>query len=116
MFFLLSLCILTGIILFLELLSFSISLGDRHLDKLDAYECGLEPILNARIKFHISYYIIGILYLIFDLEILFLFPLSLTLLDLPNFLSLSLLFLFLLLLTLSLLWEWFHGALETKLP
>jgi NADH-quinone oxidoreductase subunit A len=46
------------------------------IEKLSAYECGLEPVGDARMKFEILYYVIGILYLIFDLEIIFLFPLA----------------------------------------
>ena len=47
-----------------------------NLEKLSAYECGLEPLGNARLQIKIVYYIIGILYLLFDLEIIFLYPLA----------------------------------------
>ena len=42
--------------------------ADRTIEKLSAYECGLEPVGDARMKFEILYYVIGILYLIFDLR------------------------------------------------
>jgi len=54
--------------------------SSRTIDKLSAYECGLEPVGDARMKFEILYYVIGILYLIFDLEIMFLFPAGVALL------------------------------------
>ena len=58
--------------------------ADRTIEKLSAYECGLEPVGDARMKFEILYYVIGILYLIFDLEIIFLFPLAALLFTLNN--------------------------------
>lgn len=62
--------ILTALIL----VSFILSQTSRSLDKLSAYECGLEPLGNARLQIKIVYYIIGILYLLFDLEVIFLYP------------------------------------------
>lgn len=65
------------ILLILSLLyffSFLLSLHNRNLQKLLPYECGLEPIGQARGEMKIIYYLIGLLYLIFDLEILFLYP------------------------------------------
>jgi NADH-quinone oxidoreductase subunit A len=56
--------------------SFWASATNRTIEKLSAYECGLEPVGDARMKFEILYYVIGLLYLIFDLEIIFLFPLA----------------------------------------
>jgi len=55
-------------------LSFVLSpkLPDR--EKISAYECGFEPFEDARIKFNIHYYIIAILFIVFDAEIIFLFP------------------------------------------
>jgi NADH:ubiquinone oxidoreductase subunit 3 (subunit A) len=68
------------IVLILSLLyivSFIISISSKDYEKFSAYECGFEPIhSNARIKFDILYWIIGILYLIFDLELIFIFPLA----------------------------------------
>jgi NADH-quinone oxidoreductase subunit A len=58
----------------LILASFILSQSTRNLEKLSAYECGLEPLGNARLQIKIVYYIIGILYLLFDLEIIFLYP------------------------------------------
>jgi NADH-quinone oxidoreductase subunit A len=58
----------------LILASFILSQSTRNLEKLSAYECGLEPLGNARLQIKIVYYVIGILYLLFDLEIIFLYP------------------------------------------
>jgi NADH-quinone oxidoreductase subunit A len=58
----------------LILASFILSQSTRNLEKLSAYECGLEPLGNARLQIKIVYYIIGILYLLFDLEVIFLYP------------------------------------------
>ena len=57
----------------------SLTGGGSHIvgsEKPSAYECGFEPVGDARMKFEIIYYVIGILYLIFDLELIFLFPLA----------------------------------------
>jgi NADH:ubiquinone oxidoreductase subunit 3 (subunit A) len=43
-------------------------------EKLSAYECGFEPFEEARLQFNVHYYIVGILFLIFDIEIVYLFP------------------------------------------
>lgn len=47
-----------------------------NVEKQSAYECGFEPVGDARMKFEILYYVIGILYLVFDLEILLILPLA----------------------------------------
>jgi NADH-quinone oxidoreductase subunit A len=47
---------------------------NRDLEKISAYECGFDPFNDARLKFEIQYFIIGILFIVFDLEIAFLFP------------------------------------------
>ena len=49
------------------------------VEKLSAYECGFEPFSDARMKFDVRFYLVAILFIIFDLEIAFLFPWSITL-------------------------------------
>ena len=67
--------IITLILTILYLLNFFISISSKDEEKLSTYECGFEPLYtNARVKFDILYWIIGILYLIFDLELIFIFP------------------------------------------
>jgi NADH-quinone oxidoreductase subunit A len=78
-------------------------------------EGGLEPVGDARMKFDILYYVIGILYLIFDLEIIFLFPLATVLFSLGSLLAFGVVMIFLIILTIGFLYEWFHGALEIVL-
>jgi NADH-quinone oxidoreductase subunit A len=67
---------------------------------------------SARMKFDIFYYLIGILYLIFDLEILFLFPLGSILFSLNNLFALWMGWVFLVILTIGFIYEWFQGALD----
>jgi NADH-quinone oxidoreductase subunit A len=96
----------------LYLLSFLLSLSNPTLDKLLPYECGLEPILDARGEFHIIYYIIGLLYLIFDLEIIFLYPIAASLWFLNNMFSFLLFIIFFIIITLAFIYEWYAGVLN----
>lgn len=92
--------------------SFWASATNRTIEKLSAYECGLEPVGDARMKFDIQYYVIGILYQIFDLEIIFLFPQATVLFSLGSLQAFWVVMIFLIILTIGFLYEWFHGALE----
>lgn len=47
---------------------------NRDMEKISAYECGFDPFDDARLRFEVQYFIIGILFIVFDLEIVFLFP------------------------------------------
>ncbi len=76
------------------------------------YECGLEPIGNARGEFNIIFYIIGLLYLIFDLEILFLYPLAVSLWLLNTYIGFISIILFFILLTLGFIYEWKSGIFD----
>ncbi len=96
----------------LYILSFWLSFTNRSIEKLSAYECGLEPMGNARQKFDILYYIIGILYLIFDQEIIFLFPLASILLTLNSLFAQWIQLIFQAILTIGFLYEYFKGALH----
>ena len=80
-------------------------------EKLSAYECGFEAFDNARIEFDIRFYLVAILFIIFDLEIAFLFPwaISLSLIGLVGYLSMMI---FLLILTVGFVYEWKKGALD----
>lgn len=64
--------LLITIILFC--VSFFFVYQQSNLEKLSAYECGFNPFGDARYKFEVHYYLVGILFIIFDLEITFLFP------------------------------------------
>lgn len=100
------------VLILLYILSFILSINNRNIEKLLPYECGLEPIGHARGEFNIIYYIIGLLYLIFDLEILFLYPFAASMWLLNTYLGFIILLLFFILLTLAFIYEWYSGALN----
>ena len=79
--------------------------------KLSPYECGFEAFENSRMKFDVRYYLVAILFIIFDLEIAFLFPWAVVLDDIGLFGFLSMV-LFLLVLVVGFVYEWMKGALE----
>ncbi len=80
-------------------------------EKVSAYECGFNAFDDARMKFDVRFYLVSILFIIFDLEVAFLFPWAVALKDLgdPGFWSMML---FLAILTVGFAYEWKKGALE----
>ena len=80
-------------------------------EKTSPYECGFEAFEDARMKFDVRYYLVAILFILFDLEIAFLFPWAVVLreLELFGFLAMAL---FLLILVVGFVYEWMKGALE----
>jgi len=80
-------------------------------EKLSAYECGFEPFSDSRIQFDVRFYLVAILFIIFDLEIAFLFPWAVSLSNIGAFGFLSMM-IFLLILTVGFIYEWKNGALE----
>ena len=80
-------------------------------EKLSAYECGFEAFDNARIEFDVRFYLVAILFIIFDLEIAFLFPWAISLgnIGLLGFYSMMA---FLFILTIGFIYEWKKGALD----
>lgn len=80
-------------------------------EKLSPYECGFEPFGDARGEFDIRFYLVSILFIIFDLEIAFLFPWAIVLGDIGAFGFWSM-FVFLVVLTVGFVYEWRKGALE----
>ena len=80
-------------------------------EKLSAYECGFEPFADARRRFDVRFYLVAILFIIFDLEVAFLFPWAVALSHLGRFGFLSMLG-FLAVLTVGFIYEWKKGALE----
>nr|YP_010164470.1 Nad3 [Polyopes lancifolius]QRM91065.1 Nad3 [Polyopes lancifolius]WOL37372.1 NADH dehydrogenase subunit 3 [Polyopes affinis] len=80
-------------------------------EKVSAYECGFNPFDDARATFDVRFYLVAILFLIFDLEISFLFPWSLTLGSIP-ILGFWTMIIFLIILTIGFIYEWYKGALE----
>ena len=80
-------------------------------EKLSAYECGFEPFQDSRMEFDVRFYLVAILFIIFDLEVSFLFPWALTLNKVTMFGFWSMV-LFLIILTIGFVYEWKKGALE----
>ena len=80
-------------------------------EKLSPYECGFEAFEDARMKFDVRYYLVAILFILFDLEIAFLFPWATVINDIGLFGFLSMM-LFLGILVVGFIYEWKKGALE----
>ena len=80
-------------------------------EKLSAYECGFEPFNDSRMEFDIRFYLVAILFIIFDLEIAFLFPWAITLGNIGIFGFVSMM-IFLSILTVGFIYEWIKGALD----
>tara|TARA_R110002049_G_scaffold22388_17_gene80239 strand:+ start:381 stop:737 length:357 start_codon:yes stop_codon:yes gene_type:complete len=101
----------TGIGLLLLGLGFLIGHGGKDDEKLSPYECGFEPFDDSRMKFDVRYYLVAILFIIFDLEIAFLFPWAVSLGTIGGF-GLIAMALFLTILVVGFIYEWKKGALE----
>ena len=93
------------------ILNFAFSPNNPDPEKLSAYECGFEPFNDSRMEFDIRFYLVAILFIIFDLEIAFLFPWAITLGNLGYFGFFSMM-LFLFILTIGFIYEWKKGALD----
>jgi len=107
-FFILFIPILVAVLIALNLL---LSVSRPDAEKVSPYECGFSPLGDARQQFHVGFYLVGILFLIFDLEILFLFPFVVALhqVSLLGFWSAIL---FLIILTVGFVYELGKGALH----
>ncbi len=80
-------------------------------EKLSPYECGFEAFEDARMKFDVRYYLVAILFILFDLEIAFLFPWAAVINDI-GFAGFVSMMVFLAILTVGFVYEWMKGALE----
>ena len=105
----LSASVILSLIIFV--LSFLISQKADDREKLTAYECGFNPFEDSRNEFDVRFYLVAILFLIFDLEISFLFPFIASFHCL-NFVGLYSMFFFLFILTVGFVYEWQKGALD----
>ena len=109
--------ILVGILLGLVLMAVGrLATGALGLDrpdqaKLAPYECGFEAFEDARMKFDVRYYLIAILFILFDLEIAFLFPWAVALQDIGWFGFMAMM-VFLAILIVGFIYEWKKGALD----
>jgi NADH-quinone oxidoreductase subunit A len=97
----------------LVLIALGFLLGPQRPDaeKLSPYECGFEAFEDSRMKFDVRYYLVAILFILFDLEIAFLFPWAVSLGEIGHFGLLSML-VFLTILVVGFVYEWKKGALE----
>jgi len=88
-----------------------ISIKAPNIQKLSIYECGFEPINSPRTKFNIKFYLVALLFVLFDLEVVFVFPWAVNLYYLGLFGYYTMIF-FLFVLTLGFIYEYKKGALE----
>tara|TARA_B100001123_G_scaffold357497_1_gene411753 strand:- start:13 stop:384 length:372 start_codon:yes stop_codon:yes gene_type:complete len=93
------------------LLNFIFSPKNPDPEKLSAYECGFEAFNDSRMEFDVRFYLVAILFIIFDLEIAFLFPWAVSLGSLGN-LGFWSMMIFLFVLTIGFIYEWKKGALD----
>jgi NADH-quinone oxidoreductase subunit A len=91
--------------------SYVLSIQNESTSKLSSYECGFDPFEDARNIFDVHFYLVAILFLVLDLEVMFLFPwaVSLNSIGLKGFIGMVI---FLLILTIGFFYEWKLGALE----
>jgi len=95
----------------LLVLGFTFGRGRKDADKLAPYECGFEAFEDSRMRFDVRYYLVAILFIIFDLEIAFLFPWAVSL-DRIGVFGLVSMAIFLAVLVVGFVYEWRKGALE----
>jgi NADH-quinone oxidoreductase subunit A len=100
-----------GIGLALLVVPFIVAYKNPDPEKLSAYECGFNAFDDARMKFDVRFYLVAILFIIFDLEVSFLFPWAVAFGQLGAFGFWSMM-LFLAVLTVGFIYEWKKGALE----
>jgi len=105
------LAIAGGLALAMIAASFVLARQNPNSEKLSPYECGFDPFEDARVRFDVRYYLVAILFIIFDLEVAFLFPWAVSLGDIGVFGFWSMI-VFLAVLTVGFAYEWRKGALE----
>ena len=93
------------------LASFFLSSNNPDKEKLSPYECGFEAFDDARGRFDVRFYLVAILFIIFDLEVAFLFPWAISLMSIGLFGFWSMM-IFLIILAIGFIYEWKKGALE----
>ena len=105
------LAVAVGMTLMMIMASYIVGRQKPDAEKLSPYECGFAPFADARHRFDVRFYLVAILFIIFDLEVAFLFPWAISLKDngLFGFWSMMI---FLGILTIGFIYEWKKGALE----
>ena len=107
LFLIISLSLSVGFIV----MNFLLSTNKPDPEKLSAYECGFEPFEDSRMEFDVRFYLVAILFIIFDLEIAFLFPWAISLGNI-GIIGFSSMMIFLFILTVGFVYEWKKGALD----
>ena len=105
------LVIAAGLALAMVVASYILARQEPNSEKLSPYESGFEPFQNARVRFDVRYYLVAILFIIFDLEVAFLFPWAVAFKELGAFGFWSMI-VFLAVLPVGFIYEWRKGALE----
>jgi NADH-quinone oxidoreductase subunit A len=103
--------IAVGMTIMILMASFVVARQRPDTEKLSPYECGFEPFEDTRGRFDVRFYLVAILFIIFDLEVAFLFPWAVSLGNIGMFGFWSMMF-FLAILTIGFIYEWKKGALE----
>ncbi len=103
--------IAVGMTIMILMASFMVARQRPDTEKLSPYECGFEPFEDTRGRFDVRFYLVAILFIIFDLEVAFLFPWAVSLGNIGMFGFWSMMF-FLAILTIGFIYEWRKGALE----
>jgi NADH-quinone oxidoreductase subunit A len=103
--------IAVGMTMMILMASFLVARQRPDTEKLSAYECGFTPFEDTRGRFDVRFYLVAILFIIFDLEVAFLFPWAVSLGNIGMFGFWSMMF-FLAILTIGFVYEWKKGALE----
>nr|YP_009424523.1 NADH dehydrogenase subunit 3 [Hippocampus sindonis]ASU92669.1 NADH dehydrogenase subunit 3 [Hippocampus sindonis] len=107
-----TLLIMTSLAILLTLLSFWLPQISPNAEKLSPYECGFDPLGSARLPFSLRFFLVAILFLLFDLEIALLLPLPWGVQLMPPTNTFIWASLVIVLLTLGLIYEWIQGGLE----
>ena len=100
-----------GLSILFIIINFTFSPKKPDPEKLSTYECGFEPFEDSRMEFDVRFYLVAILFIIFDLEIAFLFPWAISLGNIGA-LGFWSMMIFLLILTIGFIYEWKKGALD----
>nr|ABS29800.1 NADH dehydrogenase subunit 3 [Hylarana eschatia]ABS29802.1 NADH dehydrogenase subunit 3 [Hylarana eschatia]ABS29804.1 NADH dehydrogenase subunit 3 [Hylarana eschatia]ABS29806.1 NADH dehydrogenase subunit 3 [Hylarana eschatia]ABS29808.1 NADH dehydrogenase subunit 3 [Hylarana eschatia] len=98
--------------LLLAVISFWLPLMSPNTEKLSPYECGFDPLASARLPYSMRFFLVAILFLLFDLEIALLLPTPWAIQLLNPIMALTWASVIIILLTLGFIYEWLQGALE----
>lgn len=93
------------------MLSYVLILKNYDEEKISPYECGFDPFSDTKARFEIRFYLVAILFIIFDLEIIFLFPWAVSLPNIGLF-GFFVMLIFLVILSIGFCYEWLNGALD----